>query len=51
MKEIKRKTFVVKYRYGSQWYEFHCHSKLKAFEFIRRKQDDPRMGVAVIKTK
>ena len=51
MKEIKRKVYVVKYKYGSQWYEFHCPSKDRAFEFILRKQGDPRMGVAVIKTK
>jgi len=42
---------VVKYKYGSQWYEFHTTTKNKAFDFILRKQDDPRMGVAIIKTK
>jgi hypothetical protein len=50
MKEIKRKTFVVKYRYGSQWFEYHCRSKDQAFKFILRKQGDPMMGVAVVKT-
>jgi hypothetical protein len=51
MKEIKRKTFVVKYRYGSQWFEYHCKSKEQAFAYILRKQGDPMMGVAIIKTK
>jgi len=51
MKEIKRKTFVVKYKYGSQWYEYHTTTKDKAFEFITRKAYDPKMGVAIIKTK
>ncbi len=51
MKEIKRKVYVVKYKFGTQWYEFHCGSKAKALKFIDRKQADPRMGVSVIKTK
>ena len=51
MKEIKRKTFVVKYRYGNHWYEYHTTTKDKAFAFIVRKSTDPKMGVAIIKTK
>jgi hypothetical protein len=51
MKEIKRKVYVVKYKFGSQWYEFHTNTKAKATAFIDRKQADPRMGVAVVKAK
>jgi hypothetical protein len=51
MKEIKRKVFVVKYKYGTQWYEYHCQSKVQAFAFITRKSADPKMGIAVVKTK
>jgi hypothetical protein len=51
MKEIKRKVFIVKYKYGSQWYEYHCQSKAKATAFIERKQADAKMGIAVVKVK
>jgi len=51
MKEINRKTFVVKYKYGSQWFEFHCKSREQVSRFLQRKQGDPRMGVAIVRTK
>ena len=51
IRRFSGKTFVVKYKYGSQWYEYHTTTKDKAFEFITRKAYDPKMGVAIVKTK
>lgn len=51
MKEVNRKLYIVKYQYGSQWFEFHAKSKQRAVRFITEKKTDPRTGVMILKIK